>query len=794
MVQYLFKFALRSFRRNRPFFLINILGLSLSLAAFLVIHNYVAYERSFDRHHANHEEIFRVVREYGGESPTTYSNCFAAVGPHAAEGLPEVSSFGRVLISDKVMTHMSLSHQDGEDRVIAFNHTGAFFADQGIADFFISDWVEGGPEGVLTEPNQIVMSQSVAKMYFGEGSALGKQLRLNGEDLYVVSGIFADPPDNTHLPLSILLSMKSLPARWDLDNEWGWGNFHTYLKASSSDELEERIYEMASAHLKPDEGLPERFGLQPLADIHLHSDLRHEIQANGSASTIKFLQIIAWMILIIGLINYVNLYTAKAVDMVRSIVLKKVIGSNRSRILIQLLFDSLLMGLFAAAIALTASQFLARFLEMQYGLHLLWEPLQQVENVAIFLAGIMAVSIYPTYLISRIPTRQLSRTDWRIAGGVSLRKGLVIFQFSLTTLLIIATIIVHDQKEFMIGHETGFQKEQVLVVKTPATVKENHHTQFGRFATSVQSTAGVDRVGMTAHLPGYEVTRMRWIQRRSADPDVGSYPRVIAADPGFFQCLEFDLLAGRFFAHDFRDDSSLVINEATMLELGFESAEQAVGQQILFEGREHEIVGVMDNFHQRSLRSTFQPIIFVYRPSLYQYYTVALSSRDLEAEIERVEQAYLEHYPQDPFDFFFLDTYFDQQYAQDIVLGQVTRMFSMLAIVIALFGLAGLALFSVNQRIKEIGIRKVLGASWKELVWLFNASFLRLIAVSSVISIPIAYWLMSNWLRDYAYRIELQAMHFLLPLVFVLVIAFLIVVAVVSRFVNVNPTETLRSE
>ncbi|MEM9325358.1 MAG: ABC transporter permease [Bacteroidota bacterium] len=792
MIHYFLKIVFRQFRLNPLFLFINVFGLTVAFAAFVLINDYVAFEKSYDRHLKDAERIVRVARKFGGDTPRGFANCMAALGPHAAEKLPQVEQFGRVILSDKVTGQIALSYFEG-DKVITYTHSTSFFADQGIADMFISEWIEGTPATVLSQPNSIVLSESVAERYFGGRPASGKTLELNGDQKYNVTGVFKDSGPNTHLQLPVLMSINSLPQQWNLDNEWGWGNFHTYLRVTDTDSLAMQLKDIASEHLLENEGLPEAFVVQPVVDIHLHSDLNHEVEANGNYKTVRFLEILAWIILSIGLINFVNLFTAKAMERVRTVVLKKILGSHPGAIVGQLFAEILTMGLLAAGLSFTIVQVAGLSLSAALGFQLLQEPLVQLRYLIIFLLGLFLATAYPVVALSKIGSDRLF-SQLGILKGLSLRKVLVFFQFAMTSFLVICTIVIADQKDFMMGHATGFDKDQVVAVKVPRTITKNRTMQLARYTNELSSEAEILHVGMTAHLPGYEVTRMRYMESRGLTPEASAYPKAIAANEGYFKALGFDLVAGRFFSEELAEDSSLVINEFAVHELGFSDPEEAVGKKFVYEGRLCTIVGVIKNYHQRSLKTSYQPLVFDNNARLYQYFAVRIGGGAIHEVLPLVEKHFRELYPNDHFDALFLDQYFDQQYNRDVILGQIVSAFSGLAIVISLLGLVGLSVFSMNQRVKEIGVRKVLGAGVQELIWLFNSSFAKLILASSGFSIPLAYLLMERWLEEYAYRIELQAYHFGLPLGLILGIALVTVGTIVMSFSRINPSEVLRNE
>lgn len=794
MLRYLFKFTIRGFRRTPLFTTVNVIGLTLGMAAFMLIKNYTEYEKSYDSYLPDYENVVRVTRFYDGEHPAHFSNTFAAVGPNVTRELPEVTHFGRLILTDKIYANFALSYYRENLPTITFNHEKAFFADQGIVDLLIHDWIDGDRQRALTDPNRVILAESEASKYFGELNPIGRELRVNGGRSFVVSGVFKDQPKNSHLPLKVLCSMSSLPEEWNLDQEWGWGNFHTYIKITQSENIDQKIHELVSRHVAEDEGLPSYFILEPLSKIHLESQTLHDIGINGNGQSIRFLDIIAWVILFIATINFINFFTARSIERIKEVSLKKIVGSSRSQMLSQFIIEVFCISVASSALALTAIQFLSPVISnlLDIGFFINW-PLQLI-NTATFILLMVVVSFYPAFwLVKRGSLGMIRRLNSPV-GGVNLRKMLVLSQFVMTSLLLIATAIIYDQKEYMIGKPSGFEKNQMLIVSLPSTIVEDREHQSSLFQEALNQNSQFGEVGRVAHLPGYEVTRMRWIYRHGQDQNDGSYPQVIAADEGLFLGLKHQLLAGRFFSNSFADDSALILNEQAMSDLGYEDPKDGIGDKIVYEGRDFTLIGVVANYHQESLKSEYNPIAFVNHPRLFRYYTIPIPGGQLQESIELARNYYHDLYPNDHFDHFFLDDYFNRQYQEDIKFSQITGIFSGLAIFIALFGLSGLTLYAINQRIKEISVRKVLGANFRQLLWLFNSSFSRLIVLAFGISTPLAYWLMNEWLTNYSYRISINWSHFIFPMAMVLVLALMITAFIVFRFTHINPTETLRNE
>lgn len=792
MFRFLLKLVVRGFQKNRMFFMFNVTGLTFGLSAYILIGSYINYEKSFDQFHHEAKDIYRIARYYDGDTPTLYVNNFAALGPSASQDISGVNGFGRVILTDKIHSSFSFSYEDKNGKVTTLNHEKAFYADPGIAEFFLKKWIVGDPSSALSKPNQVVLAQSVATKYFQNENPLDKILKLNGGKSFIVSGVFEDNPQNTHLPLKVLCSISSLPSDWNLDNEWGWGNFHTYIKAPNTFELDEKLKTMIAGHMSEDDGLPDRIILQPVVDIHLDSNGSHEIASNGSKTAIQFLQIIAWVILLIALINFINLYTVHILQKKSEINIKKIIGSNRKQIISQLLLEVLTFSVISSVLAFTLIQFVIPILTNSLGIAFTLTSFDTTQYLLLFIGLILASSAYPIIILSISNNNEQGNTsDTR---KFSIRHGLVLFQFILTSTLLVSAVIINEQKGFMLNSSPGFEKSQVMVVKLPTTIIENKEKSYQLWIDQLRDNTDVQSIGMAAHLPGYEVTRMRWMSIVGGHSNDAANIKVISADAGYFQSLKPELLAGRYFQQTTNEDSSVIITKKALMDLGYNNAFDALDKLVNFEGKHLRIIGILKDYHQRSMKSGFLPIAFIQNPRLFQYFTIKLHSLDTKKTISAFEDSFASTYPNDHFDFFFLDEYFNRQYQEDIRFGQITSLFSILGIVIALFGLSGLTLFSINRRVKEICIRKVLGANEINLIWLFSSSFIKLVILAFLLSTPIAFFIMKNWLENYANRVSISFIHFLFPFIIILFIAFGLSTFIVHRFSTVNPADSLRNE
>ncbi|MDW3196050.1 MAG: ABC transporter permease [Cytophagales bacterium] len=789
MLNFLFKVSWRGLRRNWLFSAINVIGLSLGMMAFMLIMAYVKYENSYDKHVPDFESIYRIIQIAGEERPRPFAITDPALGPAVNQALPEVSKFGRLIPTDKLLSNYSLSYFQEGNSTITFNYNDAYFADPGIVELFLHDWVAGDRDEALIGPNEIILAASEARRFFGASNPIGKILMRNGKEQLTVVGVFQDTPNNTHLSLKVLVSMKTLPERLNLNQDWDWRNYMTYIKSDTDIGLQEKIEQIVHEQKGREMTMP----LQRLADIHLESKAEMDISTNGNGDSIRFLEMIAWVIILIAAINFFNFFTARAIDRIKEVSLKKVIGSNYWQMVAQFQIEVFLVSLVACMLAATCVQLISPLFMEVLDVTFIYSWKTQLVQSLSFIGAMLLFSFYPAFWLSKRGSLDMLRRVSSRLGGVWIRKILVILQFAFTTILLIGTIVIDDQKSFMISKPKGFDKDQLLAIKFPAIMKGNREQVSDRFIAALKNYPEFGEVGRAAHLPGYEVTRGRVVTRVDSVRD-WSGPRVIGADEGYFTSLNHQLLAGRLFDDAFNDDRSIILNEKAIQDLEFHHIEKAIGTTVMFEEKQYQLIGIVSNYHQTSLRTPYPAVAFVKHPWLYQYFTIKIQGWALEESVTLARTLYSELYPDDYFEYFFLDEYFNEQFIEDIKFGKITTLFSGLAIFIALFGLSGLTLFAANQRIKEISVRKVLGAGFRHLLWLFNSSFSKLILIAFVVSAPLAYYLMSDWLTNFSYQISLHWGHFLVPLIMVLAMALVITAAIVVRIAQVNPAETLRSE
>jgi putative ABC transport system permease protein len=696
-------------------------------------------------------------------------------------------------------------------REVAFKEEGIFFADPTFFSVFSFPLLKGNPSTALTQVNGVVVSETMARKHFGKEDPMGKIINFKQNDRSepkIVTGVFQDVPANSHLQFNFLFAYQALGPQIDTE----WRGFQTYTYALLSPEadakdLEAKFPDFVQAYrgkdLAVDKSQEELF-LQPLRSIHLHSELRNEIGINNSIRTIYFLISIAAFILILAWVNYINLSTARSVERAKEVGVRKVVGASRAQLIRQFLIESLLLNGVGAIIAVTIVQlampFFNEFTGQQVPLSLWTNAGFWLMFVGLFICGTILSGLYPAFALSSYQPVTVVKGKWHSSvGGILLRKSLVVFQFAVSVLLITGTFTVYRQIQFMQDQDLGLNIEGIMVVKSPFILKNNNefNKKLEVFRNQVLQNPAVKSVATTDVVPGMEdMYSDNGIKRVGSDDAAISMFSLIWADDQFINTYDIKLLAGRNFSKEYgTDDRVVIINEAAAKSLGFDSPEKAVNQQITY-GRDYRytVLGVVNNYHQKSLKSDYVPMVFVLNPNLGRCYSLKIDLKDARTTIASIEKAYQSVFPGNPFEHFFLDEFVDAQYTADRHFRRIFTLFALLAIFIACLGLLGLASFATLQRTKEIGIRKILGASNDQMIYLLSKDFMQLVLIANLIAWPLAYLAIRQWLQNYTFRIDINPWLFLLPSVLVVLIALLTVSMQTIRSARTNPVKALRYE
>jgi len=668
------KLAIRNLLRNKAFSLINIFGLAIGIAASMLIFQYVQHELSFDRFHEHADRLYRIHldRYSQGELAETMATAPDALGPALKEIFPEVEHYA---ILSNYQLEGILGYENHKFRLAK-----TYFCSDEFFRMFSYPLIHGDPETALTEPNSIVLSKTLASKFFGTADAMGKILKLNNRLQLKVTGIVEDVPENTHLKFKALISMETMFATYgeNFRTTWWADVMLTYVKladGANAPNLEQKLNTYVEKRFEKElkeknEGMV--FHFQPLSSIHLYSDYPQEAEVNGNGRSVNFLLIISILILIIAWVNYINLSTARSMERARDVGLRKVSGATRFQLIRQFLIESLLLNIIAVIIALimveTAYHYFGRLTGLHVTLQLWHKPVFWLLFSLVIITGSMLSGLYPAFVLSAFrPMVVLKAKTDKSNRGALLRKSLILFQFTITLLLIAGTLTIHKQIKYMQERNLGIDIAQTLVVKAPGSIDSTWNLRQKTFRAEMLSNPSIDKMCASFFVPGDDVWYTNgYIRKSNNDAKASRILNVIHVDADFIPFYDLKLIAGRNFIEGSQTDFLChIINRKALGLLGFDTPEQAIGQELETPNwnMTHKIIGVIENYHQESLHETYAPTIYTNlpHPGWAKQYSVKIHSRNICETIALAEQKYMECFPGNIFEYFFLDSHFDQR-------------------------------------------------------------------------------------------------------------------------------------
>ncbi|MEK6479486.1 ABC transporter permease [Catalinimonas sp. 4WD22] len=817
------RIATRNLLKQKFYALINILGLSIGLATCLLISAYLLDELSYDQHHENAEQIYRINGYYkmGGQEGS-----YAVVpGPFAqavTDNYPEVIS--AVRFRQRGGTNL----YDGEN---VYKENRVVYADSTVFKVFSIPMLFGDPNTALTEPNHLVISTDNAVKYFGsdweQNPPIGKSIQVGREkNEYTISGIFENMPSNSHFHFDVMFSMASLEeSRNDM---WLSNNFHTYLLLREDAEpklLEKKLNETFKTYAAPqlkqfanismdefiEAGNAFLYTLQPLLDIHLFSNLQVEHEANGDIKYVYIFAAIAFFVLLIACVNFMNLSTARSAGRAKEVGIRKTLGSQRQQLIIQFLVEALVVSTISMVLALLMAEVLLPYFNDLSGKQLTFTSFKPEWVILAVLATILLVGLmagsYPAFFLSSF--RPIEVLKGKISKGMGnnwLRGGLVVFQFGVSIILIVGTTVVYQQLEFIRDMKLGYDKEHILVLHNTYYLGD----QIDAFKQEMLRNPTILNGTISSYLPANSISNNNSAIFRDRNPNDEHTTSVPwwSVDYDYIETMGMNIVEGRNFSHEYSTDSmGIIVNESFVKQFELDSDEEGpIGKLLSSFGEQPEemftfhVVGVVQDFHYQTMREKISPMVMVIGNEKHMMgkSTAAISFRikpeDIKKSISFLEAEWKKFVPELPFEYSFMDERFNNLYQADQKVGKIFTVFCCLALFIACLGLFGLASFTAEQRTKEIGIRKVLGASESQLVYMFSKDFTRLVLISFVTAVPLSYLAMNQWLQDFAYHINLGLGIFLFAGIIALLIAWITVSFQSIRAAHANPAESLRSE
>lgn len=805
MLRNYFKIAWRNIMRHKGYAAINILGLAIGISACLLILQYVSFELSYEKFQVNKDRIYRVQQDRydKGKLSTQWAAGAYAVGNSFKDAIPEVEDYVKLLSRKELITEVNNQPVKIEN---------GFYASDAFFKIFSYPIIEGDAKTALKEPFTIAISEKTANKIFGSTKVIGKTIRLNGSTDYAITAVYKDAPVNTQLKPEALMSWASYIKLLGPDNNpetaWFWDGCLTYLllrEGADPKVVESKfvpVVDKFTGELMKRFNSSVTYHLQPLNDIHLYSNYIGEPGVNGDGKTVYLLLGIAFFIVIIAWVNYINLATARAISRAKEVGIRKAIGSQRKQLVVQFLSESALLNGIALILALIIVLISIPGFNSISGQELSFSLFARADFwlglTGLFLIGVFLSGFYPALVLSGFkPIEVLKGKMTATRGGSVLRKSLVVFQFAASLFLLIGTLAVYNQIKYMREQSLGMNIDQTLVVRPPIVgVDSTYMQKLTSFKQELLQQSNIKNVTVSTSIPGQPVDwNAGGIKLVGADESTQKQYRVIGVDYDYVNIYGLKLIAGRAFSKDFGDDKrSVIYNREAAELLGFSKPEEAVGKKIDFWGEQYTINGVVENFHQQSLREAYEPLILRLIPDASGFLSVKTTTNESSATIAAVKNKWNKFFPGNTFDYFFLDDHFDKQYKADKKFGQTFGLFTTLAILVACMGLFGLASFTTLQRTKEIGIRKVLGASVAGILKLLYREFALLITIAFLVAAPFAWYMITNWLQGYAFRTNIHWSYFVIPFAAIVLIAFVTVSFQSIKAAIANPVKSLRTE
>lgn len=805
MMQIYLKSAIREISKNRIFSIIHIIGLSTGIAAFVIILLYALYELSYDNFYKNADQIYRIRQDRydKGKLSTTWGAGCPAIGPAIKKEFPEIADYARLTGVPGALCV--------DEKIIRVDKM--YVATTSFLTMLPVRMLSGIDSLALNEPFTAVVSESLAKKYFGGTDVIGKTFKLDNELLFRITGVFADNPANTHLKFNILFSWPTYVrlAGDGIDTAWGRDGFYTYISLKKGTEIpvfEKKMNEFAK---KQAEGTLKQYGqavefkLQPFSSIHLKSDLMFEAEVNGNAETVYFLMVIAILILIIAWVNYINLSTVKAAFRSREIAVRKISGASRLHLVKQFITESFTLNIIASVIAfILVALALPSFRSFTGKAIYLNTPVVYLIFLSVILFGPVLAGLYPAFVNSAFrPTAVFGDHSGGVSGSAFIRKALVIFQFAVSAILIATTFTVYRQLKYMKDQELGVEIDQKLIVRGPSVADSTFTEKMTSFKAELSKFPVIEDVTSSTCIPGGRVTwNAGGIRRASEDDTKGNQYRILGIDYDYVDSYGLSLLAGRTFSREFgADETCVLFNEAAVRLMGFETPESAIGENIYFWGNNYKIIGVLKNYHQESLKENYDALIFRLLPATRDYITISLnysqqSKKDKSAivspAVEIIKEKWDQFFQGNPFEYYLLSDHYEEQYKPENQFMTIFGLFAVIAIIIACLGLFGLTWYIIARKTREIGIRKVNGATIPEIIFLVSGFFFRLVFIGIIIAAPVTYLIAINWSEKFAYRSGFSWPVFILSSLIIIVISAIAISYNVIFLARTNPAQSLR--
>lgn len=789
--------------------MLNIGGLALGMAAFMFIIQYVAYENGYDTFHVNHKNLYRITYTNTLLKDGTSKNSATApprIAPFMKEMMPEVKGFTRV----KHYPGLVVSHNG-----VKFREDDVLMVDPDFLKIFTFPMLSGDPKTALNEIRTIVISETTAKKYFNDQSPLGQTIAIDGNEDFKVTGVIKDAPANSHLKFDFLISYETI--KWwsegEAETSW-WSNeyyqyvlLHPNTKAQAFVKRFQKLFVRERGKVNQAVGQKQEFQLQPITDVHLHSKMDQELNPDqqGDGESVHFLTLIAFFILLIACINYINLFTARAIERAKEVGVRKTVGARRFELIGQFMIEAFVMGFLSLFLSIgIVSLGLSYFnvlTSSSLTLSFLTEPDFWKNLIACFMLGTFTAGLYPAFALSSYrPSTVLKGKFSAFGSAIMIRRSLVVFQFAASVIMIAGTMLVYLQLHHMRTADIGFDMSHVMVVRGPGVTEDEltpaYQAHTAAFINTLLNYTEIKAATGGSFVPGKEIQEGILVRQRD---DVNSEYKFVQnawINYEYFETLDIRFLAGRDFRRGLSGDTACaILNESAVYALGFTSVEDAIGRTISLNGGQmFTLIGVAENFNQMSVHRDVKPIFFSLYAMYSPFYLVRFEKGTQSSVIEKVRSEYVKVHTRDPFDYFFLDEFFNLQYHKEQRFSRVFILFAIFAVIVSCLGLFGLSSFMTLQRAKEIGIRKVLGANLFVISYLLTKEFIILVGIANIVAWPFIYYIMDSWLSNFTIRVSIGPSVFLASGFIVLLIAVLTVGLKTVMAAKTNPVNALRND
>ena len=795
MLKNYIKITSRHIKRQKGYTFINISGLAVGMACCILILLWVQNELSYDKYHENSKRIYRIT--YASEIGGAYDHYALAPFPSAPafkEEIPEVVAFTRLWERTGLITHQNNK----------FDVRDIFYADPDYFRIFTHEFIAGDPDSALEAPRSVVLTEDSALKIFSSQDPLGKSINLNGDGDLKVTGVIKNVPINSHFHFDYLVSMNSIPReRTDPLKEWQWILGYGYVlleEKADFKQVENKIASIVDKYIGQDEekfGIKSYYFLQKVTDIHLKSHLQSEIGGNGDIRYVYIFSFIAIFILIIACINFMNLSTARSASRGKEIGIRKVLGAHRKRLVSQFLTESVSLSLYSLILALILVWLILPAFNNLTGKNInmraMWHPITILGFLGIVAFTGVAAGSYPAFYLSSFQPIYTLHNKFRKGSQRSLlRTSLVILQFTISICLMISTFIVLNQLNYMKNQKLGFDKEQVLAVHIKG---EGIPNQVDALKNELKKNPNILEATYSEGLPGRQESVITVFQEGKSEKETHTFD-YIYSDYDFAKTFGLEIIQGRDFSKEFasEEENAYLINETAAAKLGW--GNNAVGKKIgISDERMFPIVGIVKDFHYKSLKETIGPLAIYLLPTNFAYLSIKMNTADITATLAYIETTWKTFEKERSFDYFFVDENFDALYNSEERLSHIITVFAVVAIFIACLGLFGLASFTAEQSTKEIGIRKVLGASVSSIMARYSQNFIKWVLISNIIAWPVSYFLMKfYWLANFPFRIKISVLTFAASGSIALLIALFTVSFQSIKAALANPIDSLRSE